>query len=527
VKLSKLEVANCAWCPDLNIEVREHLVLVGPNQAGKSTVLRLLDALFRWPPGRLLNELNPSMIRQGSSSLRLAVELDGLTMTERGAFADEADFSDPERPNLRAVLELHVPAEGGDDLQIVRQFIKDGSPPVVIQRRHQTFLPWMLLSADRVADRELGDNRTGVIRRLINALDLSERAADLATAKSAVNSLLDVIPAVGELRSAVARHLSEVFPTDVKASEVRIGLEAAGDVLRDISMAFADGHSFLEQSDGMKSLAVVSLQLLSNESASITGIDEPEVHLHPRSQAQLASLLARSKGQRVVATHAPTVVQRFRPSHVVAILPGRTRQLARDAMERDPKFYERWWTEASVEPLTANGVIFVEGPSDAVLLRAVAQLRGIDLDRLGLSVVHVNSFREFTPAYRLFGPEGFDVPMFCLVDENEAIAVAKVFGVSVENAIDHGIVVSCPDLEGEYSKALGAKRTRQAIISSGFAKDADIKQSMGDSTDDDAMADFCRNRKVEASLAVAAVLAGDDKLPAIDQLLQAAAPGKP
>ena len=46
MRISSIVISNHQRVADLQIDVRHHAVLVGPNAAGKSTVLRLLDGLL-------------------------------------------------------------------------------------------------------------------------------------------------------------------------------------------------------------------------------------------------------------------------------------------------------------------------------------------------------------------------------------------------------------------------------------------------------------------------------------------------
>jgi len=46
MKLRAIEVRNHSRLRDAEFEVREHLVLIGPNDAGKSSLIRCLDFLL-------------------------------------------------------------------------------------------------------------------------------------------------------------------------------------------------------------------------------------------------------------------------------------------------------------------------------------------------------------------------------------------------------------------------------------------------------------------------------------------------
>lgn len=46
MKLTRLKIENHRRLNDLDIEVRDHLVLVGANDVGKSSLLRCMDLLL-------------------------------------------------------------------------------------------------------------------------------------------------------------------------------------------------------------------------------------------------------------------------------------------------------------------------------------------------------------------------------------------------------------------------------------------------------------------------------------------------
>ncbi len=46
MRISRIEIANHSRIRDLVLEVRGHAVIVGANDVGKSSVLRLLNRLF-------------------------------------------------------------------------------------------------------------------------------------------------------------------------------------------------------------------------------------------------------------------------------------------------------------------------------------------------------------------------------------------------------------------------------------------------------------------------------------------------
>ena len=46
MRLSKMKISNHSRIQDLNLEVRRHAVIVGANDVGKSSILRMLNMLL-------------------------------------------------------------------------------------------------------------------------------------------------------------------------------------------------------------------------------------------------------------------------------------------------------------------------------------------------------------------------------------------------------------------------------------------------------------------------------------------------
>ena len=521
MRIQRIIIENSRWCPSLSIDLRGHLVIVGPNEAGKSSLLRLLDAALSWTNGRLLNELTVAAVAAADRPLVVEVRLCDPDAEAEAAFADEIEVGSDGSLSLTVRLEARVSADDPLALDIQRDFVKDGVRPIRVLQKHLPYLRWTLLQANRSADRELGRGRSGTVRTLLDSVDLKGDRAALGAAVKALNDALASSGPLDELRGQIAAALSEVYPRSVDRSAVLVELPSAHDPLSDVDVRLVpvdggEGASLLEQSDGLRSLSVMSLQMLVRGGAAITAVDEPEVHLHPRSQARVARLLASKPGQRVIATHAPAVVRAFKPSEVLALTGAGARQLSAGAIESDLKFFSQWWVEATLEPLTARGVILVEGISDETLLRTIAQLKEVDLDREGLSVVSLGGANNFTNAYRLFGRDGFGIPVAALVDEAEAGQPAEALGIDRADLERSGVFVATPDLEGEYCAALGASRTLDALTRSGLFTEAQILAAtkgsdIRDIPEDDVW-QFCRSkkRKTMAAIAISEALCVED-----------------
>ena len=189
------------------------------------------------------------------------------------------------------------------------------------------------------------------------------RATDLGDDEDAVRKLSR--PSTRRsLRRTVSRRCGEqsrqvsrkCCRTSSRQTEVSVRLSTDRNPLRSVSVLLessggAESRPLAAQSDGMRSLAVMSLRLLGRGGDLITAVDEPEAHLDTRSQARIGRLFSSASGQRIVATHSPIVVRQFSPASVVALTESGVRRLSTDSVTKNPKFFSRWWVESMIEPL--------------------------------------------------------------------------------------------------------------------------------------------------------------------------------
>lgn len=499
---------------DLEVEVRDHAVFVGPNAVGKSTVLRLLDLLLDATWSRLHAALDTNELRDKDKPMVVEARLEDLDADDKAHFADKAQVgidSATGRVWLTPRLSVAVSKIDPDKLDIERHFVKPMVEHLPVTRDDLNQIGWSYLPANRSPDRELGRSRTSALRSLLRTVTLQdEEERKIQSILSSLSEQLDASLTLGQLRAALAASLSQLFPHTVPEDSVTIDLPASADEpLNDLDILIhRDGQitTLAAQSDGLRTLSVVAVALLTNLSGQLLAIDEPEIHLHPRGQANLAELLVNSPGQRLVATHAPTVLSRFLPEHAIVLSSDGSRQLSKPAFSYSSKLFQHWWIDSALEPLTANRVIFVEGVSDRILVTAVAQLLNYGLERRGVSVVALGGAGNFKPALQLFGPSGFQLPVLGLVDENEASIPASVLGVGVNDLVHYNILTCQDDLEAEYVSALGTIETIDLLTKSTlFSKSqilAAIKARKPEVASPSELASFVRKNKVEAAIAI-------------------------
>lgn len=513
MKLTRIKIENHSRLLDLDIEVRGHLVLVGANDAGKSSVLRALDLILGASTAQLYSNITDADFRDRSQPFVVEVDLSDFTPTDKALFPDEIAV-DPSSNSSKLTIRLAGEIDSSDTVSIARS-APSGGTGRQLSRDQVAGLGWRFLSATNQT-RDLREDRRSPLDEILGAVDLGAEKADFEAIASSLAAKLGSSTVLGGLRGDLASQLSKALPEPIAQSDLALvpGSAADDDVLSDVRLQVSKAgvpRDLSEQSDGMKALFAIAFYDLISGVANVVGIDEPEVHLHPTSQRSLARLLKARPNQKIIATHSSDIVCAFEPDQIVVVRHGgRVVQPVVNFLSTEEKLVARWWVQGRLEPLTSREAIAVEGPSDRIILECAADLTDRNLDRLGISVVDAEGKNTMPLVEKLFGTNGFDVKLSILVDEDAEAAAAKRHNVSAADLPTKSIWISRADLEAEYVRAIGSAQVWDALKTSTlFSKnqlDTVVPSGPQRSYTDVDVAKFCRSYKVEAAIVVAGVM---------------------
>lgn len=265
----------------LRFEPDEIVVLVGPNNAGKSAALRELQA---W----VIKSLPLDIIKDASFS-------------KRGAKED-----------LRDYLEKNA--------QRVQQSAHEISYAGIGYRIHENHIEWFDNSRDRHPVASFFTCRLATEDRIVGANPAGSIALYSAAPTHPIHLLLmdDALAASisGLFRQAFGVDLT-VFRAGGAEFPLYVGEKPALVKGEDeLSRSFVEKLQgsmvpLASQGDGMRSFATVLLHALASDSHSIQFLDEPEAFLHPPQARLLGEFIARErkgKSQLFIATHSTDIL---------------------------------------------------------------------------------------------------------------------------------------------------------------------------------------------------------------------------
>jgi len=483
MRLKRIRIENYRRIQALDVEVRRHLVLVGPNDSGKSSVVRALNLLLGSAGPQLVPSFSERDFSDLGSPIVVEATLGELTEEEKAAFPDEVSVGPP----AIVVVRLEARFEQGQDSATVTRSFPDAGHGRGPNREQLSAIAWRVVPADRLLGRELSGERPGLMRSVLSSLELGEDELAIREKMTEFHRSLDEAEALLAFRGELAGALSSALPRSFSDQDVRLLPPgwASEDPLAGTSLGVEEDGRYPplgEQSDGVRSLAAFAVYSMMHQGANLLAIDEPEMHLHPTAQRAVGKLLRSARGQRIVATHSSTLLSQMDPVDIVAFGPARVaRQLSPGRATTDA-FALRWWRSRILEPLTANKVILVEGVSDRILLEAVASQLHIDLDRLGIHVFELDGSGGFVTAHELLGQPGFGLRLLGVVDEAEAADWSNAIGIPIADLEVAGYRICRPDLEGEYLASLGAQQVLSILTESNLLSPnelANVTQNIG------------------------------------------------
>lgn len=188
-------------------------------------------------------------------------------------------------------------------------------------------------------------------------------------------------------------------------------------------------------------MATELVLLRDGEELALLLVEEPEAHLHPQLQERVMDLLkdhsdasqADNRVQVILTTHSPSLVSTARIEDMTLVHKAQVSPLAvgKTKLKRaDYSFLRRFIDATKANLFFARGVMMVEGPAEAILLPAIAEMCGRSFSKHGVSMVNVGHTGLYHYA-RILQREGsgseIPIPVVCLTDRDIVPDVAKSY----------------------------------------------------------------------------------------------------
>lgn len=414
---------------DVSLEVDPDLQLIaGPNNAGKSTLIRLFELFFSDPsPEQLLEHqpLNAYYASEGPRALsRATLHFGHLSAEEEAAFAPiirqrDKTFSISLRSSRKGKISFDASRKPG--VEDARRFYEE-----VLSRFHFVKIPSIRMADGRMGEADsmerLMDTLEAVLVRKGNARSTTLQQTFARTMEPVEDLVREVLD-----QSAVAIKDDLPFQENVvsfrlpNAEHALRGMLTAAVIESNgvVSLPVAQRGTGFQSALVLGVLRYVATRESQEAGNTLFAIEEPEAFLHPQTQRAMAKIIRDISvdAQVLVTTHSSVLVDSFSVERI-ARLPlqpdGLEHSWTRRPLEpTDVGRLTRYCSAANSELVFANGVIFVEGEGDfAVLEKLLGRICGGPGGHyaLGITVIEasgISKIRYLVQLAELFGVRSY------------------------------------------------------------------------------------------------------------------------
>jgi len=350
-----IKIKSCGCINSAEVELASLHALIGPNDSGKSTILRALRTATQFAAGEFT--------RSGQGEILPFTPL--LSEASAGASISLT---------LATSFRYQIYSSGGS----LFEFADHGARPLLSDRQARSLLGPSQLWASSLAHRDplerLAEARAQLAPATLVRFDPDAlRAASpllldtegIRFADERGTGLAAVLDAIQnrdrEAIAAIEQRVRELFPT-VKT----IGLSVPAPERKAVKATLKDGKdvSASEMSEGL--LYFLGFAALQYCGASLLLVEEPENGLHPSRIRDVVAILRKvSEGaQVVIATHSPLVINELRPDEVTVVTRDETTGTKCTPIRETQGFDDR----AKVYELGELWLSYANGKDEAPLL---------------------------------------------------------------------------------------------------------------------------------------------------------------
>lgn len=438
MRISFLKVQNYRSIQSLEVKIPQICVLVGPNNSGKSNILRAIKRVLEknWLTVDSFKE-EDVYGRQSAEDIQISVRLDPPVLYEKNRHQVEIHGLGyrwsrykigPHKGNRR--LEHIIQDRNAEPPRMPEKPLKAGVKPNMVPMFEvpsevQGQIPLIYIGTNRSLKEHLPGAKNSLLGQLLSGIDEELRSGveKLTVRDHEGNDLEDT--RLNHFNALMGRAMDALRNDNFKALETTIkkhvlehlGMDPDADVekldfhfepfdtmdffkMLDLRVKDESGFSISasELGEGLQNAMVLAI-LRAFESTQKKGaillIEEPEMFLHPQMQRSLYKTLREigKNNQVIYTTHSPHFVSipEFDEVLIVRKGPNGTEVAVSDLTLDDPR-REKFRKELDPERnefFFARRVLFVEGDTEKLALPEFAAKRNLDLDKAGVTIVEV------------------------------------------------------------------------------------------------------------------------------------------
>jgi putative ATP-dependent endonuclease of OLD family len=471
MKVSRLVIKNFRGVSGAKLLFPDHVVLIGDNNVGKSTIFEALDLVLG--PDRLgrrpvvdehdfhLGAYCAEAEEAEAPTIHIEATITNLNADQRVRFKDYVEWWDQQKNEL---LSVPPPAnvDHGHVLPALRVAFSGSYDPEEDDFAGDTYFPKSDDEGDRQQFRKKDKQYCGFL--YLRSLRTGSRALSLER-----GSLLDIILRLKEIRPQMWEKTIGELATHEVAADPELGvsgvlesIEASikkfvpkewgaaphlkvsnltREHLRKVITAFvatgegAHAAPFYRQGTGTINLIVLAMlsQIAEDKQNVVFAMEEPETAIPPYAQKRIVHEVRKLALQALFTSHSPYVLEEFALSETVILSRGSDGVLHQASVQLPDsvkhKRYRKEFRTRFCEALLSRRVLIAEGTTEAAAMPAVARrLSELDpqkyssLEALGITTLDAGTDSQIADLGKLYRELGKKVFAVCDTQSEESKA---------------------------------------------------------------------------------------------------------
>lgn len=458
MKLKDITINNYRGISSLRIPLDELTVLIGENNAGKSTVLEALRLVLTRGFGSRKDSRFAEYDFHLKDTAATPLTADPIGILLHFSEDHEDDWPEAISQQLSEVIQIdmtngtnHIWLKATGTYQSVTtlfetrwSFLNTDGAELALKNANThnllvKFAPLFFLSAMRDASQEFGQ-RGQFWNSFLKTIELPpEQLREIEEKLQEVNAsvidansdLGEVINRIGEVRKFVP--LAAPDTVILEAIPTRL-FDLTGKVQVHLKAQHGAKLPLHRHGEGTQNLAVLMLfqaftalnlaEAYAPESTPLLALEEPEAHLHPSAIRSLGTLLKNITGQRLVTSHSGDLVSRIPITSLRRLYKqnGETKvgQVSTNLLDaRELQAVDYHVKSNKGHYLFSRSWLLVEGESDFHIMQRLLEYLENSQDDLSLSILEMSQVRgKGEPFFKIANALG--IQWFLMVDGDSA-----------------------------------------------------------------------------------------------------------
>ena len=415
MKLNYIELINYRNFMNTKLHFDEKTLIIGANDIGKTNVLYALRLLLDKSLSE--NDLQPKdedfCIYSGAVGNEFSITLHFVEAAEECILSSFREFISDENEVYIRYVAIRSRIGGTKDYKLyVGTSLEELQ--LVSSRFYLRALNMRYVSATRQIDQYLKNQKNKLIEYLKDArteeeeLSDNERFEALSGQIESIENELNTLSFIEKAGITLNKQLKDLSEHHQQQNlKLGVDLPSNDDLFNKLNLLSSIGENTIQLGgEGRKNQAFIALWSALNQisiqdgqpnEVSIFCIEESEAHLHPHQQRKLAEYLVNVLQTQVILTsHSPYIACEFNPNSIIRLhtKQGCPATICNQNGVSEELGNQIRGMEYRLSPLIAevyfsDCVLLVEGTSEIVFYKNLAQQLGIDLDKLNISVLSV------------------------------------------------------------------------------------------------------------------------------------------